>query len=145
MLIGVGEAAITTLVVFAILRTRPELVRDDAIASHSSGYGELVGYGLLIALGLAMFVSPFACPWPDGLERVATTLGFSGREISDTMMPSLISDYAFPGIKSPMIATSIAGVIGTAVAFLLAFVFARVLIPKGTGTKPTADSGPTGA
>lgn len=145
MLIGVGEAVMTTLVILAILRTRPELMRNKAIASSSSGYAEIVGFGLLIALGLAIFVSPFACPWPDGLDHVAEMLGFKSRAIGGNMVPPLIADYAFPGIKSPAIATAIAGLVGTVVAFLLAFVFARMLIPQQVGPEQTTDAGPSGA
>ena len=59
----------------------------------------VVGLGLVLSLGLAMFVAPFACPWPDGLEKVAK-LGFEHRNRAVLWAPAL-ADYAVPGCKSP--------------------------------------------
>jgi cobalt/nickel transport system permease protein len=130
MLIGVGEAFITTLVIFALARSRPDLLSDDMTTHGSRGYLEVVAFGLIIALGLALFVSPFACAWPDGLDHVADTLGFAGREAKHRIVSSPIPDYAFPGIKFLPLATSIAGLVGTVIAFVLALILARVLIPR---------------
>ena len=60
----------------------------------------MVGYGLVVSLGLAMFVAPFACPWPDGLETVAAKLGFEHR--GGAVLPAPLADYALPGCKSPV-------------------------------------------
>lgn len=70
MLIGIGEAVITGLVVGAILRARPELMETEYTPPLHA-----LAFGLIVALGLAVFVAPFACRWPDGLEKVALTLG----------------------------------------------------------------------
>ena len=69
--------------------------------------------GLLIALFLAIFLSPFACPWLDGLERVAEDKGFI--ELADVQpaIKSPIPDYAWRGIGNERLATSIAGLVGT--------------------------------
>ena len=69
--------------------------------------------GLLIALSLAVFVSPFASSWPDGLERVAGDKGFIELAEVKPLVSSLIPDYAWPGIKSERLATSVAGFAGT--------------------------------
>lgn len=140
-LIGAGEAVITTLVVVGILRTRPELVHADARPAPGD-YREFIAYGALVALGFAVFVSPFACPWPDGLDRVADLLGFKSLASSHSTVPSPIPDYAFPGVQSPALATSIAGAIGTVVAFMLAMLFARVLIPARLASDAARDPGP---
>jgi len=58
MLIGVGEGLITALVLVAVGRARPELVSPRAVTETS--FRPLVVYGGLIALGIALFASPFA-------------------------------------------------------------------------------------
>jgi cobalt/nickel transport system permease protein len=134
MLIGVGEALITALVVLALLRTRPELLDDAEPAGPSRPLGEVVAFGLVIALGIGLFVSPFASAWPDGLEKVAERLGFLGRAVEAPLVPAPAPDYAFPGVSSAGWATALAGGVGTVVVFVLSFALARVLVPTGTGS-----------
>ncbi len=73
--------------------------------------------GLLLAVAIAVFLSPFASPSPDGLERVAEDKGFlhlaEGVELIKAWMP----DYVFPGIASEALATSLAGLVGTLLVF----------------------------
>jgi cobalt/nickel transport system permease protein len=132
LLIGLGEAAITVLVIVAIQRTRPDLIDPSAPASGALSHRQIMGYGLLITLGMALFVSPFACHWPDGLERVAGAIGFAHRAAGS---PAPMADYKVPWIKSAPLGTSLAGAAGTALVFILAFVVARVVTP-GTTTDP---------
>lgn len=74
--IGLGEGVITALVLGAIARTRPELIEtDDAPPARA------LALGFVVAAGLMWFVSPFACRWPDGLEKVAATLGFEHKAV----------------------------------------------------------------
>jgi cobalt/nickel transport system permease protein len=136
MLIGVGEAVITALVIVAILRARPELLAEGDRPLLVRGVGETLAFGLLIALGIAMFVSPLASAWPDGLEKVAQTLGFAESAVERPVVPSPIPEYTFPGILSPTWATALAGGVGTVIVFLLALGLARVLVGgrPGTGT-----------
>jgi cobalt/nickel transport system permease protein len=130
MLIGIGEGLITALVIVAILRARPELLEQTTGHTTTLSYGPVLVFGLLISFGLALFVAPFACPWPDGLDKVAQTLGFEHRAASAPLIPSPMADYQLPGVSSAAVATSLAGVVGTIVVFVLAFVLARVLVPK---------------
>jgi cobalt/nickel transport system permease protein len=138
ILIGIGEGLMTGLIVVAIARVRPELVED-------TNKPWPVGFGLLMALGLALFVAPVACPWPDGLEKVAAQLGFEHRAATP-LLHSPLAEYRLPGIGSPMAATALAGVIGTVIAFGLAWVLARLLAPKMEGEAPAEpwDSGSPG-
>jgi cobalt/nickel transport system permease protein len=129
MLIGIGEAVITTLVVAALAKARPELLADAAPAVPRSRLRQIIGYGLLVSVGLAIFVAPFACAWPDGLEKAAAALGFSPRAADHSILPSPLSDYAVPGLNSPIMGTILAGVIGLLIAFILAYFFARKLTP----------------
>jgi uncharacterized membrane protein YedE/YeeE len=130
MLIGVGETLITALVIVAIARANPELLELQTNTGAGLGYGQILVFGLLISFGLALFVAPFACSWPDGLDKVARTLGFEHRTVGATLAHAPIPDYQLPGIHSTMMATSLAGVIGIIVVFILAFLLARVLVPK---------------
>jgi len=125
-LIGVGEGLITSLVIVAIARARPDLLETEtAPATRGSGW-EFPAFGLVIALGLAIFVSPYACSWPDGLDKVAERFGFQGH--AATLVRTWIPDYKMPGISSTGIATAIAGAIGTLFMFALAWVVGRLLV-----------------
>ena len=131
MLIGIGEGLITALVILAIVRLRADLL-DDAALAVATPVTAFVGFGLIAALGLALFVSPFACKWPDGLEKIAAALGFEHHAIEKPLLAAPISDYALPGMHSAIVATALAGVIGTVIVFALSWVLARVLIPSST-------------
>jgi hypothetical protein len=108
---------------------RPELMPERAQAEIPTRYRELVFYGFLICLGLAVFVAPFACGWPDGLEKVAARLGFEHRAATPAFA-SPLADYTVPGVHSIVLSTAVAGAAGTIVAFLLAYALARFLTPK---------------
>jgi cobalt/nickel transport system permease protein len=156
MLIGLGEGLISALVFLAIRRARPDLVgaeppdgsRPDPqsaarlpagpalVAASIPGIGgagdpihggDVVRYGLLAALGLAVFVAPFACPWPDGLERVAERLGFEARA-RPAPVPVLAADYQVPGLHWAAGATALAGAAGTLAVFGLALLLGRWLV-----------------
>jgi cobalt/nickel transport system permease protein len=130
MLVGLGEAVITAVVIVAVARARPELLKPGPGANPDRGDGSVLIFGLLISCGLALFVAPFACSWPDGLDKVAQSLGFEHRAAHQPLVHSPISDYQWPGVASPALATSVAGVIGTVIVFALAFLLARWLVPK---------------
>ena len=128
LLIGLGEALITTLVVAAVAGARPELLLERA--GPRSRPAELAGRGLLVALGLAMFVAPFASRWPDGLEGVAATLGFGHRAVAGAAHGAPLPDYRFPGVGPTALSTGLAGGAGTLVAFGLAWLLATALTPR---------------
>ncbi len=128
MLIGLGEGLISALVLLAVLRTRPDLV----MAGSGPDVRGLVAPGLLAALGLALFVAPFACPWPDGLEAVAARLGFGHRELAH-LLPAPAPDYLMPGLGPRGLATAAAGAAGALVAFGLALFLSRVLVRANPG------------
>jgi cobalt/nickel transport system permease protein len=136
-LIGIGEGLITALVILTIARTRPDLLEAENAITGGRGAGwEFLAFGLVIALGLAVFVSPYACGWPDGLDKVAGHFGFETR--ATTLINAWIPDYQMPGISSAGIATAIAGAVGTAVMFGLAWVVGRVLVRGNTASLQTA-------
>ena len=135
MLVGCGEGLATGLILLAVLRARPELVAENHSNKLFFGKG-IIGYALLLCLGLALFVAPFACPWPDALESFGQRLGLPARSLA-----APLADYHFPLIGSPTVATAIAGAIGTVLAFLAAYVLARAVVPVLGTSKKDAPSG----
>ena len=133
MLIGVGEGLITSLVLSAIARTRPELLQPDAATRPPRSYAAIAAYGFLIAVALALFASPLASHLPDGLDHTAALLGFE-HQATGSVVPAPLPGYELPGLHAGVLATSLAGALGTVVAFLLAWLLARVLVPRATAT-----------
>jgi cobalt/nickel transport system permease protein len=140
MLIGLGEALITALVMAAILRTRPDLLeisgraaRDRTPAGASAGRPSRLrvpaAFGLVAILGLLVFGVPFASTRPDGLERVARTLGFAARATAP-LAPAPMADYQAPGFASAASATWAAALVGVLVVFAFAYALAIALAPK---------------
>lgn len=127
MLIGAGEAVITTMVIAAIARVRPELLAAR-IVGPPLRHTETIALGLVASVGLAVIVAPFACGWPDGLERVASLLGFEQRAAAPAIA-SPAAGYGIPGVRSAVASTAIAGLIGTLTAFVFAYLLARILTP----------------
>jgi hypothetical protein len=76
--------------------------------------------GLAFAVGLAVFISPYASSSPDGLEKVAETQNFleDGR-LHTLHESSPVPDYAFPGVDDPRLATALAGFVGTLMVALV--------------------------
>jgi cobalt/nickel transport system permease protein len=134
MLIGMGETVITTLVVAAVARMRPDLLLERSQVDFRPRYHELALYGLLICLGLALFVAPFACGWPDGLEKVAASLGFA-HKAPTPVFSSPLADYTIPRMQSAAWSVALAGCAGTFIAFVFAYLLARLLTPTCHGER----------
>ncbi len=79
----------------------------------------------LIACLVVACLSPLASSSPDGLERVAEDKGFIG--LAHEAPFRLIADYAFPGIKNEVVATILAGLIGTLILFGMVYGLAWLL------------------
>ena len=129
MLIGIGEGLISALVFVAIHRVRPDLINEMNATGQPRPLKEFVRYGLLAALGLAVFVAPFACGWPDGLDATAAKLGFD-RKALQPVVSALAPDYQVPGFHWPVGSTAVAGAAGSLVVFGLALVLGRSLVPE---------------
>jgi cobalt/nickel transport system permease protein len=135
MIIGIGEGLATALILLAVVRSRPQLIADNQGAGLRFRQSDLV-YGALICLGLVLFVAPFACSWPDGLEALGEKLGLPSKTIA-----APLSGYVLPFIGSAPAATAVAGAIGTVVAFIAAYVLARAVVPVLDTSKKDASSG----
>jgi cobalt/nickel transport system permease protein len=139
MLIGIGEGLISALAFVAIQRVRPDLVGDANEAGQSGLWSEFARYGLLAMLGVALFVAPFACSWPDGLERVAAKLGFEQKAVRP-VLNAPASDYRVPGVRWAAGATALAGAAGTVLVFGLAVLLARSLVRQSEGNQEPTGS-----
>jgi cobalt/nickel transport system permease protein len=129
MLIGIGEGLISALVLLAVERARPDLLSASQSVITPQRAGEFFGYALLAALGVAIFVAPFACAWPDGLDSVAEKFGFAHKLVSP-VVAAPAPDYQMPGIHWAVGATATAGAAGTLVVFAGAWLLGRCIVPK---------------
>lgn len=128
--IGIGEAVITCLIILAIKKARPELLKPPSGDVQYGGYSTVVVYGVVIAIGLVLFVSPFASEWPDGLEMVAAKLGFDARASQLPLPKGLIPDHQFTGVASMTLTTIVEGVVGVGMVFFLVYALSRMLKTK---------------
>lgn len=120
-LIGVGEALVTVAALSFIFRTRPDLI-EQAEGQERGGRG-WIWVGAAISL-FVVFLSPFASTHPDGLERVASNLGFLARGADAPYQ--ILPDYTLPFLGKGAFSTIAAGLIGAAVAAgLLVFLIQR--------------------
>lgn len=101
--------------------------------------------GLLIALGVGIFVSPFASGSPDGLEKVSIDEGFDETARDHDLADSPLADYGVSGIDNEKVSTGVAGLVGTLVTFGLGlglFASVRAMRPE---PRPTATGLPASA
>ncbi|MFZ5646892.1 MAG: PDGLE domain-containing protein [Bacillota bacterium] len=89
---------------------------------------------LMAALLVAVLLSPLASSSPDGLERVATDLGFIEKGEGGSVIKSPLSDYTIPGVGNEAVSTALAGLTGTLLTFAAMYALARVLKKKKPGT-----------
>ncbi|MBD2447308.1 energy-coupling factor ABC transporter permease [Nostoc sp. FACHB-152] len=123
ILIGIGEGLITGGVLAYLIAARPDLLPGEQ--AEFKGWLVPVVSIFLIAGVLSLFASA----WPDGLERVAENLGFI--HLADNIrvnIPTPFADYGIKGLGT--IGTSIAGLLGAAVCFAIAFGIAKVVKPN---------------
>ncbi|MFG3497899.1 energy-coupling factor ABC transporter permease [Streptomyces sp. NPDC047928] len=135
-LIGVGEAAITTATVGAVIAVRPDLVYgarglstplklrvggeliDAAPAAPAPAPGAarstrtVWAAGLAAALVLAGFVSFYASASPDGLEKVAADYGIDKKAEEHATAASPLADYGVEDITDARLSGGLAGTIG---------------------------------
>jgi ABC-type Co2+ transport system, permease component len=119
-LIGIGEALITVAALAFILRTRPDLLNENA---QQDGRAWIIGG--VVATVLVVLLAPFASADPDGLERVAEDLGFIER--GQDAPYQLIPDYSFPLLGETSLSTIVAGLVGLVVVAALSMAAARLI------------------
>lgn len=93
-LIGIGEALITVAALQFIATTAPDILTAQPLTATSMK--RRIATGLSAAMVVAVLASIFASAEPDGLNKVAESLGFSGKE--QTSPFNLFAGYAIPGL-----------------------------------------------
>ena len=87
----------------------------------------LIIAGLIVAVLLATFVSPFASSSPDGLEKVAADKALDTEVEDHGLADGPLADYGVEGVHNERVSTGLAGLIGVAVTFAVGFgVFAVI-------------------
>ncbi len=120
-LIGAGEALITSAALIFIFRTQPDLLKNEV--SGASERRWMIG-GVLASLGV-LLLSPLASAYPDGLERVASNLGFINRSAEAPFL--LLPDYTIPFLGETPFSTIAAGLAGTIAVAALIFLAVRLI------------------
>ena len=77
---------------------------------------------LILILVCLVFLIPFASSDPDGLEKVAETLGIKE---TDTAHKSPLPDYTVPVVENEYCSTLIAGFIGVFLVLGTAFILGK--------------------
>ncbi|HEY5731471.1 MAG TPA: energy-coupling factor ABC transporter permease [Anaerolineales bacterium] len=106
-MIGIGEALITVAALTFIFRSRPDLLGENSESAKGSRVWVLIG--ALISL-VVVFLSPLASSDPDGLESVASELGFL--QLAGNSPYTILPDYTLPFLGATPASTIIAGVVG---------------------------------
>jgi cobalt/nickel transport system permease protein len=92
----------------------------------------LVVVGLIVAVALAGFVSPFASSAPDGLDKVASSEGLGSGVSDHDLAGGPLAEYRVDGVDDERIGTGLAGLVGVAVTFAAGFgLFAVIKRPRG--------------
>jgi cobalt/nickel transport system permease protein len=81
----------------------------------------LVIAGLVVAVALATFVSPFASSSPDGFEKVAADNALDTDVEDHALADGRFADYGVDGVDDERVGTGLAGLIGVAVTFAVGF------------------------
>jgi cobalt/nickel transport protein len=98
----------------------------------------VVWLGIAAALLIAVFLSPYASPHPDGLERVAIDNGFMEQEKGDAWSTPF-SGYEWKGLsESPLWAKGLSGLAGVLLTLGAVYGTGRLLARR----KPVSDGKP---
>ena len=126
VLIGIGEAVLTGLVLSAVMASRPDLVvgarhltSNELQAKSRVGMRPFLIGSIVAAVVVGVVISQFAASSPDGLERVAIDKGFAEVATDHALDSSLFSDYATAGVSNEALSLAVAGVAGISVTLLV--------------------------
>lgn len=71
--------------------------------------------GVLVALALVVFVSPYASSAPDGLEKVAADHSLDANAKASPVAGSPLADYSTKGVADPGLSKAVSGAVGVLV------------------------------
>ncbi len=123
-LIGLGEAVITVAALSFVLQARPDLL-DENSESAKGSKGWIIA-GIAVSL-VVVLLSPLASTDPDGLNRVATDLGFISSARSSA---GPLAGYMIPFFANVSLSKIAAGGIGIIAVLGLAILAGRTLQKK---------------
>lgn len=140
LLIGVGEALITGVVLAWIVRTRPTMLYEPQGGTGGMARtAQMIVGGLALAAAVAVLVAPWSSNLEDGLQAVAVRLDFSDRGlVAEPVIPVPFPDYAFSDSgnadsaaassgrfwQRARLVTAVVGLLGTLVTFGAAMMLA---------------------
>ena len=127
-LIGIGEALITGSVLCFVMSRRPDLIPTPQSTGPLTNAGRVIVAGLVGALAVAAILAPLKSDYPDGLDQVIQVMKMEKLDVERE--PLLLDGYEVPlpaGWNWSMVATSLAGGLGTLVVFGLAFVLGKAV------------------
>ena len=78
-----------------------------------------VAVGLAVAAALVILVAPRSSSSPDGLEKVAAETGIDAGARQHSLASSPFADYETSGVGDAALGTVVAGLVGTAVTFVV--------------------------
>jgi cobalt/nickel transport protein len=81
----------------------------------------LIVVGFAVSLALAGGVSYYASSQPDGLEKVASDVGFLDSAEESAVKDSPLAEYGVAGVENERISGGLAGVIGVASTAAVSF------------------------
>jgi cobalt/nickel transport system permease protein len=73
--------------------------------------------GLVLAIALALFVSPWASSAPDGLNKVAIDKGFDAQAEDHALDDSPLAGYAVEDVDNEEVSKALSGLIGVLITF----------------------------
>lgn len=127
-IIGIGEGAITIAALGLISGVSKDVFYGVQTVEARKVQRRPIAWILLaVSMSVAVFIAPFASELPDGLERVAESLGFLERGTPKVRSP--LPDYQIPGLSGG-ISISMAGIVGVLVTFGLAYMIIKMLHRK---------------
>ncbi|MFN8432918.1 MAG: energy-coupling factor ABC transporter permease [Anaerolineales bacterium] len=126
-LIGLGEALITVSALAFIIQTRPDLLGAGSESAKGSLTWAYVGGAIAL---FVVLLSPFASADPDGLERVATDIGFINAGQSAPYQ--IIPDYTIPFLGETAVSTIMAGLVGVIVVAAIIMLIGRGMKAKSS-------------
>lgn len=102
-----------------------------------------VGAAVVVAVLLAVFLSPFASSSPDGLEKVAEDKGFLkvAEETDPAWSHSPWADYQVGAVKNEKVSTGISGLIGVLITIVVAVLVGLLAFGIGRVWKKKEDPG----
>jgi cobalt/nickel transport protein len=106
----------------------PEASGRPKISTRAFTVGAIV-----IALVIACIVSLWASSHPDGLEFVAQSTGFLEAGEDSATAGSPFADYGVVWVQNPWLSVAIAGAVGCAATFGLAWVVGRLAKRRPAG------------